>query len=207
MPLDAPKRDYSMDYLENWLHGTDLVSPTVDPADVAIHTILSPTPQNVQTHILYDVRFKPEKSYVSTNPPRKLPDDIASTAATMPAVPKLRLVSKECPWAITVKNPEGVTIADILDAIYSALDQPMTEGEWWIAQDEERARVLETYKYNCSDAAGTPKKRKLEDGVKRIDFLEKTMVIGLTKDEQLIKARFPDKKEQAEALVLLLGKA
>jgi hypothetical protein len=179
-----------------------------DPADVAIHTVLSPAPHNAQTHILYDARFKPEKAYISTHPPRKLPDDIASAAATMPAVPKLRLVAKECPWAITVKNPEGVTVTDCLEAVYTALDQPMTEGEWWIAQDEERAKILETYKHNCSDAAGTPKKRKLEEGVKRIDYLgERTLVVGLTKDDGLIKARFPDKKEQAEALVLLLHKA
>ena len=110
---------------------------------------------------------------------------------------------------ITVKNPTGVTVADVLDAIHTNLQHPFTEGEWWMATDADRAKTMAAYKHNCSDAPGTTHKRKLEEGVKRVDYLaDKTMVIGIfrsTYEEAFIKTRVPDKKAHPETWVLEMG--
>lgn len=136
-------------------------------------------------------------------------EDIADQPATNPPVQKMRLICRDLPWKISISNAKGVTLRDILTAIHDDLHQPLTEGEWWIAADEERDRCLEAYKTNCTEEAGF--KRELKDGVKRVDWLaKKTMMVSITRtpyDESFIKTRIPDPKAQVETWVLVMGDA
>lgn len=140
--------------------------------------------------------------------PTRLPEDVADQPATNPPLSKMRLICRDLPWRISVHNSKGVTIHDILEQVHKELDQPLTEGEWWIAKEEDRERALAAYKYNCSEDAGDIK-RKLEEGVKRLDWLgKKTMLVAITRtpmDEAFIKTRVMDPKAQAETWVLDLG--
>jgi len=155
------------------------------------------------------MRFKPEKPYATSgNHTFRVHDDMLAAPATSPPVQRMRLICRELPWRITVTNHKGVTVRDILETLYNELNQPMTEGEWWIAQDEERERTLAAYKTNCSDEM-KDYKRKMDEGVKRIDWLgRKTMLAGVTRtpfDEPFIKSRITDPKLQEEVWVLEVG--
>ena len=115
------------------------------PGVTQVHVLLAPNNQNMmQPHIFYDVRYKPEKCYMESGQqaPAKLPEEMAAQFATQPPMQKMRLVCKDLPWRITVMSSSGVTIKDILAAIYAELNQPLTEGEWWIAQEEQREKTL-----------------------------------------------------------------
>jgi len=195
------------------MYAADPQAPNLqaDPRTAAIHVLLAPSQMRLhQPHILYDVRYKADKCYMSAHPEAvKLPDEFADHPATNPPMPKVRLVCRDIPWRINVTNAKGVTLRDIIEAIHTEMDTPLTEGEWWIAQDEEREQVLKTYQENCSDEVPEGMKRKLEDGVKRVDWLgKKTMLMSISRsplDEEFIKARIPDKKAQAETWVIELG--
>ncbi|KAG8902425.1 DNA-directed DNA polymerase epsilon, subunit B [Tulasnella sp. 403] len=181
--------------------------PVPDPRSTAVHMLLGP-PSGPQSHILYDVRYKPDKCYLTTTgAPIKLPEEFAELPATRPTIAKMRLVCRDLPWRISVTNSKGVTIKNILESIHSELHQPLTEGEWWIAQDEERERTLEAYKKNCAEELG--EKRKLEEGVKRIDWLgNRTMLMAISRgplDEPFIKSRVMDPKAQAETWIMDMG--
>lgn len=208
------------------------LQPTVvDPRVTQIHVLLSPPTPGVGHHvsalphhaegyfsehvwyclqILYDVRYKPDKVYIESHGhPSQMSDDIAEQPATNPPVPKMRLICRDLPWKISVSNTKGVTLHNVLTAVYEELQQPLTEGEWWIAADEERDRCMDAYKANCTEEAGF--KRDLKDGVKRVDWLaKKTMLVSITRtpyDEAFIKARIPDPKAQGETWVLVMGEA
>ncbi|KAG8856764.1 hypothetical protein FRB96_006267 [Tulasnella sp. 330] len=185
--------------------------PQADTRATSIHVLLAPGNQMVQQpHVLYDVRYKREKAYMTAHPNAvKLPDEYADHPATQPPVPKMRLICRDIPWRITVANSKGISIGDVLEAIYKELHMPLTEGEWWIAQEEERERALAAYQDNCSEDVPEEMRRKLEEGVKRVDWLGKTtMLMAISRthmDEPFIKARIPDKKAQAETWILDLG--
>jgi len=169
--------------------------------------------QTANPHLLYDVRYKPEKCYAYSDPrsPVKLPEEMADQYATNPPLQKIRLICRDLPWRVSVINPKGVTVHDIVKAVHSELHQPLTEGEWWIAQEDERERTLEAYKANCADEENREFKRKPEEGVKRVDWLgKKTMLIAVTRtpmDDSFIKARVVDPKAQEETWVLGMGEA
>jgi len=194
------------------MYPVDLQPQAVNNRAASIHVLLAPAHMVQQPHVLYDVRYKSDKCYMTSNPQAvKLPDEFADSPATNPPVNKLRLVSRDIPWRITASNAKGVTVRDILDAIHNELHTPLTEGEWWIAQEEERDRALAAYQDNCSDEVPEGMKRKLEEGVKRVDWLgKKTMLMSISRtpaDESFIKARIPDKKAQTETWVVELGEA
>ncbi|KAG9015442.1 hypothetical protein FRB94_000046 [Tulasnella sp. JGI-2019a] len=185
--------------------------PQMDTQAVSIHVLLSPSnPMVQQPHVLYDVRYKRERAYMTTHSFMvKLPDEYADQPATQPPVAKMWLICHDIPWRIAVTNHKGVTIRDILEAIHKELHVPITEGEWWIAQEEERERTLAAYQDSCSEGVQEDVRRKHSEGVKRVDWLGKrTMfmsILRLPMDEAFIKARVPDKKAQAETWVLDLG--
>ncbi|KAG8977980.1 hypothetical protein FRB90_008626 [Tulasnella sp. 427] len=204
---------YPMGWPSPNFYPADLVpppAPFVDPRVTQIHVLLSPPAPNVGHHILYDVRYKPDKVYIESHGrPSQMPDDIADQPATNPVVTKMRLICHDLPWKISVSNSKGITLQNVLNALYEELQQPLTEGEWWIAADEERNRCMDAYKENCAEDADF--KRDLKDGVKRVDWLaKKTMLMSITRtpyDESFIKSRIPDPKAQVETWVLVMGEA
>lgn len=178
-----------------------------------VHILLAPpAPQMPQAHVLYDVRYKPDIAYLANHgQTTRLTEDILAQPVTNPPVSKMRLVCRDLPWRITIENKNGVTLGDVLEKVHSELQQNVTEGEWWIARDEDRERCLEAYKFNCSDDA-KDSKRKLEDGVKRVDWLgtKKTMLVALSRtpfEEKFIKQRISDEKMQSETWVLDMGES
>ncbi|KAG8929193.1 hypothetical protein FRC03_006350 [Tulasnella sp. 419] len=177
-----------------------------------LHYLLAPpevTGGTAGTHLLWDVRYKPDKCFISTDPPMKPSDEVLQRPATEPPVAKMRLISRDIPWMIIIKNPTGVTVRDVLEHLYQGLQVPFTEGEWWIAAPEERDKALQTYQHNTSGDIAAEQGRTAEGGIKRVDWLgDNTILVGISKtarDEAFLQERVTDKKVHAETWVLQLG--
>jgi hypothetical protein len=107
----------------------------------------------------------------------------------------MTLLCKHLPWKIEVTNPSGITYGDVLEHIYQNLQTAMTYGEWWIADDKKRNKVMEEVR---SGKVG--KTRREADGthkVKKVDWLsDHTVLRGLGKDRKLIDERFIGEKDR-----------
>ncbi|KAG8963261.1 hypothetical protein FRC03_003207 [Tulasnella sp. 419] len=222
--LPVPVSPAFLPYHGQWVYPSPPFFPTEvmydepeekDSEKPDLHPLLRPVYHNTNgLHSLYDVRYKVDKTYISVTHPvprtNKMTEAEGEYDAVVPRVPKMRIVCKNLPWPIVVKNPTGVTIRDVLEALHTELQKPFTEGEWWIAQDEDRKRVSDAWERGC--AANSGLKRKKEDGLKRVDWLgDHTLFAGLSRtsrgDEELIKKRCQDPKVQAECWVLIMHKS
>ncbi|THH06420.1 hypothetical protein EW146_g9613 [Bondarzewia mesenterica] len=94
-------------------------------------------------------------------------------AASQPSVPKLVLMVQGLSWSFEVSNPYGLSVSDVLSAIYHNLHYP-TNG-----QDYEQNR-------HAQSSAGRAFQRRAtaapNDGLRRVDFLgSRTRFAGLSK--------------------------
>ncbi|KDQ21691.1 hypothetical protein BOTBODRAFT_89507, partial [Botryobasidium botryosum FD-172 SS1] len=120
--------------------------------------------------VLWDVRFPPSAARLDTDTPARLTARYASMPAVHPMQRRIHLVCKLLPWAIDVRNPDGVTCEDVLKAIHATLQETVTSPEWWIARKSMREKVQEAYRLNCTKGEGDGK-RSTKDGIKRVDWL------------------------------------
>ncbi|KAL4066967.1 hypothetical protein V8B97DRAFT_1862509, partial [Scleroderma yunnanense] len=120
----------------------------------------------------WDIRSSPRSAVFI--PPTMNPSSDLARPATYPPVMKLRVVSGLLPtsWPITVTNPSGVTIWDVLVAIYNALQTRLTHSEWNSKSDKERARIESAYRSRC--LASSDVERARSRGVRRIDCFQST---------------------------------
>ncbi|KAN0084247.1 hypothetical protein V8E55_007751 [Tylopilus felleus] len=98
--------------------------------------------------------------------------------ATHHSVATLRVVSDLLAgdWVITAHNPNGVTVEDVLAAIYSALHAPLTQHEWECIPPTQRTRIEDVFYARC--AASRDFDRTRHGGVLRIDCLLHTTVFA-----------------------------
>ncbi|EUC60683.1 hypothetical protein RSOL_359640 [Rhizoctonia solani AG-3 Rhs1AP] len=127
-------------------------------------------------------------------------------ACGQPPVTRLRLVSRLHPWVAIAKNPNGVTVGNVLEIIYATLQEPICEAEWWIVSSKERARVGRIFERECARGSGTTGRRSQTDGVRRVDWVgDETTFLGLEKDESFIRHRIQDPRYREETWVVALG--
>lgn len=134
---------------------------------------------HAQVPIEWDVRHHPTHSAAIANMPL-LPSHL-SQFATNPPIPKLHLVcdllSPE--WEIVARNPAGVTVQDVLEAIYETLRQLLRIYEWEGMSLKQRSRIEDTHRARCRVSLD-PEHTRLA-GVRRADcLLSTTMFAGLT---------------------------
>ncbi|KAG0691555.1 hypothetical protein DFH29DRAFT_977772 [Suillus ampliporus] len=133
----------------------------------------------------WDVRYHPAYSAQVADVP--LLSSHLSQFATNPPLPKLHLVcdllSPE--WDIVARNPTGVTVQDVLEAIHGTLHRLLQMHEWEGMSLKQRCRIEEIHRARCS-ASKNPERTRLA-GVRRADcLLSTTMFAGLT---SLVKRR------------------
>lgn len=169
-----------------------------EPQPISYHPLLA-TKEHRQPHspasdnLFFDVRYM--EAYDAEY--RRLFDPASSVPAFQPSQTKIRLMSKDIPWSISVRNDKGITVRDILVAIFTELQQSILESEYWLATDADRNRMVKAYEASMVPKIGsgiTP--RSKDEGVKRVDFLgTKTEFAGIKpalgggKDEAFAKKR------------------
>ncbi|KAG7087267.1 hypothetical protein E1B28_013246 [Marasmius oreades] len=138
-------------------------------------------------HLTFDVSKDPATVRLLSE---ALADGMRGEAATTPAVPYVKLVSKFLPWEIEIhssSSPDGqhsfVSVADVLGGLYCALRIQVTNGEF--SECDKQEDVTAAFKERCrlvgveqGDEAAESQRRK---GIRRVDFLRGNLKFcGLT---------------------------
>ncbi|KAG3230020.1 hypothetical protein P692DRAFT_20827192 [Suillus brevipes Sb2] len=134
---------------------------------------------HAQVPIEWDVRYHPTHSAAIADMP--LLSSHLSQFATNPPIPKLHLVCDLLfpEWEIVARNPTGVTVRDVLEAIYETLRQLLRIYEWEGMSLKQRSRIEDTHRARCR-VSSDPEHSRLA-GVRRADcLLSTTMFAGLT---------------------------
>ncbi|KAI6124464.1 hypothetical protein EDD16DRAFT_549783 [Pisolithus croceorrhizus] len=124
----------------------------------------------------WDVRYPPRHgapSFDAAVSPSEL-----MQPAIYPPVTSLHIVSGlvSPTWPITVTNPSGVTVWDVLANIHATLQVPITHSEWDTLAAKQRTRIQQIFYDRCY--ASRDFKREHNGGVRRIDCLLSTTVFS-----------------------------
>ena len=63
---------------------------------------------------------------------------VPTESVTHPPVRSMVIISKYLPWSITIKKYSPIRCKDVIEAVYDALQEPITASEYWIASPEKR---------------------------------------------------------------------
>ncbi|EJC99224.1 uncharacterized protein FOMMEDRAFT_148768 [Fomitiporia mediterranea MF3/22] len=152
-----------------------------------LHHSLAFNPQSthryqVEPALLWDLRFPADYARLASMRDRRVPSSVAVQYATSPPVPIFRITCGIFPyreWTIEVRNSRGVTVGDVLNALYRELRHRVSNTEWTAAPRTHQARVAETFYTRCRRSADPRYEQRA--GVRRIDWLLKsTVFVGLT---------------------------
>ena len=116
---------------------------------------------------------------------------------------QMRLISKSFPWTIDIDSASPITVEDVWEAMFGALQQPIVESEWgFIARDGKKAEEIEaSMKKRLKADPNHSDKRAL-----RIDYLgDATLFRGLAKDDDFAKTMLlPHAQPWAETWIVKL---
>ncbi|KAJ7085217.1 hypothetical protein B0H15DRAFT_379950 [Mycena belliarum] len=133
--------------------------------------------------IAYDVRRPPAlTSFFGAFRPAHAAD--FSQHALAPAAPRMRLVHARLPWYIDVKHGQGVTLLDVLQALYEQLDVPIASRDFYCEalQRRDRDALTSAFKERCSMEGRERAREEMAKGVKRVDFLgDEVVFVGLVR--------------------------
>ncbi|KIM86677.1 hypothetical protein PILCRDRAFT_64788 [Piloderma croceum F 1598] len=106
---------------------------------------------------------------------------LQSQFATSPRVTGLYILCDllPYPWKISARNQKGVTVGDVLEAIYQVARTPLTTEEWDRLPSKQRQRVNRVFDVRWTNASAPEKERNR--GLKRVDcLLQSTRFAGLS---------------------------
>lgn len=144
------------------------------------HPLLEFDPENPK--LAWDVRLPPETIRASNNPIRghqwhKLTSRTLQQQALSPPWTFMRLKCELLPWVVEVSNPSGVTVQDVLEAVYECLREPIEREDWREASVDWRGRLKEVWKRRCMmagemlDGGRVARMEEEKMGVRRVDWL------------------------------------
>ena len=137
--------------------------------------------------ILWDLR-EPPSSCVRhiSSPTKRIPAAQLAQPATYPPVSALRITCDvfPFPWPIEARNHHGVTILDVLDAIYNAARARIRPLEWDRMAEKHKERVGAHFHHRWTSSPDPPRVRA--NGVVRSDcLLQSTYFAGLSPSPEL----------------------
>jgi hypothetical protein len=148
---------------------------------IKLNPLFTPTSTGERCYvpIQWDVRYAPDYSAQVAERSSLLP--YFSQFATTPPLPKLHLICDFLfpEWEIVAHNPTGVTVEDVVEAIYETLHKRLEMHEWERLSFKQRNRIEEVHRARCM-MSSNPERTRLA-GVRRADYLlNTTMFAGLT---------------------------
>ncbi|KAJ7662276.1 hypothetical protein B0H17DRAFT_1212059 [Mycena rosella] len=134
-------------------------------------------------HIAFDMRRPPEEtSFFGAFRPTHA-RDMAQPAVT-PAATRMRLVHSRLPWYVDVRRAQGITLYDILRALFDELNLPISGRDFWNEElgRRERDSLTSAFKERCGLDGREHAKEEMSKGVKRVDFLGPEVIfVGLAR--------------------------
>lgn len=150
-------------------------------------------------NIFYDLRQPQIKDAVYLPSLNRLPNAIDfSQLITSPPVHRLTLWHCKLPWKISIeaRQPNGITIYDLLRLIHEQLHQPIAQEEYYNDKltPSDREMLIMAFQARCAMFPD-----QLSAGVRRIDFLgQEVCFIGLKhrRGRWEFKTQLPPPKER-----------
>ncbi|KAG6831607.1 hypothetical protein H0H92_009080 [Tricholoma furcatifolium] len=139
-----------------------------------IHHALSST--HTKPVIYYDLSLPPSNASFH----HSLPDNTMFQMATNPPLPYMIIKCPAFPGgAIRVDGPQGVSIMDVFNAIYTTLRGSASQAEFERLPRERQQKVSAAY-YRRYSSIPNEKARAMEEqkGLKRVDMLEERRMFG-----------------------------
>ncbi|KAG7094981.1 hypothetical protein E1B28_005778 [Marasmius oreades] len=122
--------------------------------------------------LFWDIRNPPLSSARCIYPHHhSLTHEEFSTPATQPPVTRLQISCGVFPhdWPIHVHNRHGVTVKDVLEAIYNCLQTQYTSDEFNTLCQKQRSRIMDVF--NARVQVSHHPRQTWDKGMKRIDCL------------------------------------
>ena len=134
---------------------------------------LRDVPHRAFLHPTAGVAYRPSYTSSSSSSSRPLTTKELYEPATYPPVSRLSITCGLFPilWPIEVqsRHHHGVTILDVLTAIYKSMHRPVRQSEWAQLSQRQQRRIAQVFHQRCAKAA-SPWVEK-EKGVTRVDCL------------------------------------
>ena len=131
----------------------------------------------VNPPLTWDLRYPPDMATLSHC---AIPAAILDSPATQPPVSKFYITCALFPrWVVDVRNPRGVTVRDVLLAVYDKLRKQVTSHEFQRLPQQQQALIQEAAQWRIRHSRNSEYERSR--GIRRIDWLLKTTrFVGLT---------------------------
>lgn len=126
-----------------------------------------------------DIRYSPR--HLARVAGRSISSQHLTQLATAPPITSLHIISDLLMenWDITIHNPTGVTVEDVLTGIHRGLHAPLTQHEWKCISPVQQGRIQNGFYARCQ--ASRDYERTRFGGVLRMDcLLHTTMFAGLS---------------------------
>jgi hypothetical protein len=130
--------------------------------------------------IHWDLRVSSVNARLHGDPNRPLTFGHLASPATQPTVGALDITCGIFEkWPIEVRRPEGIAVADVLEAIRSTLRQRISHTEWEDFSESQRQKIEVVFNERWMAAEDPDATR--QNGVLRIDcLLQRTIFAGLS---------------------------
>ncbi|KAI0084913.1 hypothetical protein BDY19DRAFT_968829 [Irpex rosettiformis] len=166
----------------------------------------SETPISLSSCITYGGKTKIEID-LSKSPMEHARTRYARYTITQPPVNRLRLISRDFPWAIEIDQRESIKCSDVWKAIYESFQSPIERDEWAIVdflQDKDQMYQIERACRKRLERSPNEDSR-----VRRVDWLSgRTEFRGLYRDDEFVNRRHPpgNDTDGIETLVVRMGR-
>lgn len=175
---------------DNEVDQAPVVLPSSDKeAPFILHPLLRYSQHEIApghcTSILWDLRESPVTARHVSYLDIAIGEAELSHYATSPPLPVLDITCDlfPVPWSIQAKNDQGVTVFEVLDAIFSVIGKQIWQAEWDDFSEKHQQRVNAAFGHRCALSADPALLRS--QGVLRVDCLmHHTWFGGLTVSQE-----------------------
>ena len=168
-----------------WLTRPIYLPSAKDMHQISLHPLLQYSHRDAMSHpccpILWDLRQHPASSARFAKDHKRITSSDLTQHATIPPVSYLVVTCEvfPFPWRIEAKNPRGVTILDLLKAIYYVAHECIRQYEWNLMPNKQQARIGFVFEQRWQGSKNRWGVRA--NGVIRVDcLLQSTGFAGLT---------------------------
>lgn len=149
-----------------------------ETTQISIHSFLSYQSQTSSPYLVYDVSSRPEYASLSTTRLLHLLPAERAQPATTPGMTQMEIQIPNLPcWRpiqlVAHDSRIGVTIGEVIDAIYLYMRMPVTKGEFEYFPKAAQHKISVAFERRCDQVKGSTEIRSAErqKGLRRVDCL------------------------------------
>ncbi|KAI9059798.1 hypothetical protein FKP32DRAFT_1605945 [Trametes sanguinea] len=142
-----------MDTVAKWAAGTSLLSQTdlyLLNAELELNPILKNDSGSFQ--LIFNLSTGQSSGYNPESRDRDIPFTQKDEPATLPRVEELIIITDCSPWCTIVKNPQGVTLGDVVTTLFKEYSEKMVTDKEFESLPPRQQEQLRRYAASASSA-------------------------------------------------------